>query len=118
MTDDRHQTDAIDELLAGARDADLPPGLMAQVLIDAETVAAARPAAPASRPWLAGLAGVLRDLGGWPSVAGLAAASAAGLAVGLAAPDMVLPPVSGGSDTVFEIVDLVPGYGIDSGWGE
>lgn len=118
MTDDRHETDAIDDLLSGARGTDLPPGLMARVLHDAETLAAARPAAPEPRPWFAGLAGVLRDLGGWPSVAGLAAASAAGLAVGLAAPDMVLPSVSGGSDTVFEIVDLMPGYGIDSAWGE
>ena len=91
---------------------------MARVLNDAETVAAARPAAPEPRRWFAGLAGVLRDLGGWPSVAGLAAASAAGLAVGLSAPDMVLLSPSAGSDAVFEIVDLVPGYGIDVAWGE
>ena len=81
MTDDRD--DALDALFAEARKAAPVPSddLMARILADAETEAAAREA-PAPRPrfWPS----LLESLGGWPSLAGLAAAAVTGLWIGSA----------------------------------
>jgi len=90
-----NERDEIDRLLeahfAAARQATPPEALLARVLADAE---AARPVAGGARSGLGGRpaapAGVFSRLraavGGWPALAGLAAATLAGLWIGVAAP--------------------------------
>lgn len=101
----------LDALFAEARsrDARPPAALVARVMADAE---AARPGR--GRQGLG--AALLRAIGGWPSAAGLAAASAAGFFLGLAAPEAVpvLRADPGGTalETTFELIDLAPGYGV------
>lgn len=100
-----HEDDGqrLDDLLSEARaradrGADRPPGaLLARVLADAE---AAAPRAPGA------LAGAfLRALGGWPAAAGLAAACAAGIVAGYAAPGAV-PLIAAD----YELIDLAPAW--------
>lgn len=88
----------LDLLLRAARrdEAALPADLAQRMQADAARVQneilgrAARPARPA-RP---GLWAVLRDaLGGWPGMAGLATACAAGVWIGLAPPAMLPDPL-------------------------
>ena len=106
MTDDR---DDIEDILAGARDANHPSDdLVARVLADAAAVQAAAPApARAAAGWrLAWPA-----LGGWLGAGGLAAAAAAGLFIGVAAPDRV-DSALGGQLSALGLVqtdDLLPG---------
>lgn len=85
-----------------------PDALVARILADAE--------AHRVQPGRAGgdrgaFEAVLRALGGWPAVAGLAAASMAGIWIGAAAPDLV--PQLPGAETapVYDLADLMPGYG-------
>lgn len=94
---------ALDALFAEARDRrSAPPAdLVARVLADAEAV---RPAG--RRPGI--LSAVLGALGGWPSAAGLAAASAAGLFIGYAAPEAL--PILGSSVAGYDLIDLAPDY--------
>ena len=84
MTDGRE--DWIDDLLADAARTKAAPddGLVARVLADAHRVQAEGwpQADPAPGFW----AQLTEVLGGWPSFGGLAAASAAGLWLGLAPP--------------------------------
>jgi GNAT superfamily N-acetyltransferase len=98
----------LDALFAEARREGPPAGLVARVLAEAE---AARPGR--RREGLG--AALLRAIGGWPSAAGLAAASAAGLLIGFAAPEAV-PFLSAGAtvaaDAGYELIDLAPGYGV------
>lgn len=94
----------LDAVFAAARaEEQRPPGaLLARVLADAEaTTAAARPV----RQRLG--AALLQALGGWPAAAGLAAACAAGVALGLAAPAAV--PFFG-TEAAYDLIDLAPGY--------
>ncbi|RVT86711.1 dihydroorotate dehydrogenase [Rhodobacteraceae bacterium CCMM004] len=85
---------------------------LARLAADAD---AACPAPPArrTRRILRGRLGVLvAAIGGWPAVAGLASAAVAGLWIGMAAPDLVLPPsVDGAAGAGFDLVDLMPGLG-------
>lgn len=108
----REKTDdsGLDALFAEARaqDARPPAALVSRVLADAD---AARP----GRRRAGFGAALLTAIGGWPSAAGLAAASAAGLLIGLAAPDAVpfLGTVATSTaDTTYDLIDLAPGYGV------
>ncbi len=94
----------LDALFAEARRERPPAALVARVLADAEAVR------PGRRERLG--AALLRAIGGWPSAAGLAAASVAGLLIGFAAPGAV--PFVGATTTAeagFELIDLAPHYG-------
>ncbi|MFO7922013.1 hypothetical protein DZD18_06330 [Rhodobacteraceae bacterium W635] len=106
MTDDR---DEIEDILAAARDANRPSDdLVARVLADAAAVQAAS-SAPAGRPARWRLA--WPALGGWLGAGGLAAAAAAGLFIGVAAPDRV-DSALGGQLSALGLVqtdDLLPG---------
>lgn len=85
--------------------------LMARILRDAEAQQPkAQPAAPhrARGGWLSG---VLRGLGGWPALTGLATATVAGVWIGYAAPSAVSTLASDiwPSDTTgYDVVDLIP----------
>jgi hypothetical protein len=112
----RGETGGLEPFFEAARQA--PPeaseALLARVMADADAVARTREAAalarPAARPGR--LRGLLESLGGWPALAGLTAASAAGLALGVAMPDTVTGLFqSGGAVEVFELSDLSPGLG-------
>jgi hypothetical protein len=101
----------LDALFAEARRERPPAALVARVLADAE---AARPGRRRERFGAA----ILRAIGGWPSAAGLAAASVAGLLIGFAAPGTV-PFVGGTSvtetaDTRYDLMDLAPDYGAEA----
>lgn len=78
----------IDEILAEARATPpaVPEGLMARVLADAAAETAAR--APAPKPARAA-SGLVAWFGGWPGLAGLSTAAAAGVFIGFAAPQGV-----------------------------
>ena len=84
---------ALDDLFAQVRAEEVPvrDALLDRIMLDADTVLAQmRPAAPAAasaatRP---GLGAMLLDaIGGWPSFSGLAAATVAGVWIGVAPPD-------------------------------
>jgi len=87
----RPNDDFLDDLLAHARKSESAPDddLVARVLADAEAVQAGFPGSPAagSPPGL--LARILDTLGGWPAVSGLAAATVAGVWIGVAPPASV-----------------------------
>ena len=107
----RENTDdsGLDALFAEARaqDARPPAALVSRVLADAE---AARP----GRRRVGLGAALLGAIGGWPSAAGLAAASAAGVLIGLSVPDAVpfLGTVATSTaDATYDLIDLAPGYG-------
>ena len=102
MTDDL-KDDGLEAFFAEARGRnDRPSGaLVARVLADAE----------AEQPARGGFAGFFRALGGWPSAAGLVAASAAGVLIGFNAPDAVLLFDAGATESAYDLTDLVPGYG-------
>lgn len=86
MTDPK--MDMLDDIFAQVRAVAPTPSddLVARVLADAET-ADQKVAAPAPRPGF--FAGLLEAVGGWPSVGGLVAATAAGIWVGVAPPASV-----------------------------
>lgn len=79
--------DMLDDLFAVARDVAPEPGdaLMARVLADAVPPAVAAPVAFRQGIW----ARVSEMLGGWPAISGLAAATVAGIWVGVAPPASV-----------------------------
>ncbi len=116
MADKRPLDDRdLDKLFAGAREAAPLPSdrLIARILADAEAqmgqpTQAAAPARPRGR-----LAALIAGIGGWPSAAGLATATVAGLAIGLSAPD-TLDTLSGGyfavSDGGYAVDELLPTY--------
>lgn len=99
---------ALTTALAAARADDAPsPDLLARVEADALRL---QPVPAVATPKTRSLGAILRAFGGWPVAAGLAVASAAGLAIGLSAPTLV--PGLGSGDSGYEISDLVPGYGL------
>jgi hypothetical protein len=103
MREDRDGDAVLEALFAEARTRrDRPPAaLVARVLADAE---AARPGGRR----LGRFAAIFGALGGWPTAAGLAAASVAGLFLGFAAPDAVgrLGPGASG----YDLIDFAPDY--------
>ena len=98
----------LEALLAEARRDRPPAALVARVLADAEAVR------PGRRREGFGTA-ILRAIGGWPSAAGLVAASAAGLLIGFAAPGTVpfvgTEAVTKLADATYDLIDLAPDYG-------
>ena len=93
MTTERDDTD-LEALFAEARRPIAPPDdLVARVLADADAIQAkgrVRAAPPAAATPRRGIfAGLIEALGGWPTASGVALAGVTGLAVGLAAPDLV-----------------------------
>lgn len=114
--------DELEAVFAAARGTETPSeDLVARVLADADAVQAealaARPGAPVPS---GGRAGWLSAIGGWLGAGGLATATAAGLVIGLAAPDSV-DSVLGGNLSSLGLVqtepllpgldDLLPGQG-------
>jgi hypothetical protein len=101
----------LEALFAEARRDRPPAALVARVLADAE---AARPGR--RREGLG--AAILRAIGGWPSAAGLASASAAGLLIGFAAPGAVpfvgAAAVTETADSSYDLIDLAPDYGAEA----
>lgn len=88
MNHDQDDMQALEEALhsAAARPPDVPQGLMARVLADAERAQRVDIAAPPSP----GLWAVVRsNLGGWQGLGGLVAATCAGFWIGISPPDMV-----------------------------
>lgn len=85
----------LDQLFAKARQTrpDLPDDLAVRIVTDAEKVRLDRlkPAASSRRSvW----ARMLDGIGGWQSMGGLAAASAAGVWIGFSAPDFLPDPAA------------------------
>lgn len=83
-TPDPDRIDALLEEMAAVRSPDPSPDLMARVLADAEAHLPPPGGVRAAVPWWRQ---VLADIGGWGAVGGLAAATVAGLAIGLGALD-------------------------------
>ena len=85
---------------------------LARLAADAAAVTAERGAPVVRSAPASPLRRMLEAIGGWPSVAGLATATAAGIWIGVAVPDLTTNFVPLSSETTaFELVDLVPGYG-------
>ncbi|OBY28390.1 hypothetical protein A9D60_11525 [Leisingera sp. JC1] len=94
MADTDKSLQELDGLFAEARSTPpvLPDHLSAAILADAARVQPEyQPAEPARQPLWRQLA---EALGGWPALGGLAAASAAGLWIGLAPPSFMPDPVA------------------------
>lgn len=100
---------------AGRADAPVPSSdLLARIMADAEGEAVAReqvrPVSRSRRGLLAALAAVI---GGWPALAGMATAAAAGVWIGAAQPE-ALTVLTGGvlstSASDFELEEIYPGY--------
>jgi hypothetical protein len=111
MADERKMEDA--EALDAAFDAlrvatpDPSDDLLARIAAEGEAL---RPTPPKRRQRGA-FSGLFDQIGGWPSLAGFAAASAAGLYIGIAAPDLLSLPQFGEA-TEYDLGDLMPGYGL------
>ncbi|WP_102107054.1 dihydroorotate dehydrogenase [Oceaniglobus roseus] len=118
----RIDDDTLEDFFAAARAAPVAVSddLVARILQDA---AAAQPWAPAPARAAPGpLARLVGALGGWPSLAGLAAAALAGVWIGTAQPVMIEDlgiGLSARSDTAaaegYDLADLMPGYDILAG---
>lgn len=90
---------------AARADAAVPSGaLLARIEAEALAVQTARPAVPRASVWR----GLVRALGGWPAMAGLAAATCAGLWIGFAPPPAVEAYWTG--EGAFSALDPVSGY--------
>jgi len=99
----------LEALLSEARamPARPPAALVARVLADAEGLRPGRRRAGFG-------AALLAAIGGWPSAAGLAAASAAGLLIGFSAPEAVPFLGTVTAETGYDLIDLAPGYGVQA----
>ncbi len=98
----------LDQLFAQARQTrpELPDDLAVRILTDAETVRLDRlkPAVQSRPVW----ARILDGIGGWQSMGGLVAASAAGVWIGLSAPEFLPDPATiiYPQETSFVVADL------------
>ena len=81
----------LDDLLGHARAREALPSddLIARVLADAATVQNAADRGPVPTPAKGAWANLMEAIGGWPALSGLAAATVAGIWVGVAPPAMV-----------------------------
>ncbi|WP_291729535.1 hypothetical protein [Leisingera sp. F5] len=97
MADTDKALQELDDLFAAARSEPpaLPDRLNAAILADAARAQAGfQAAAPAQAPRQPLWRQLIEALGGWPALGGLAAASAAGLWIGIAPPSFVPDPVA------------------------
>jgi hypothetical protein len=105
--------DELEQLFAAARGAEAPSeALMARVLADAAAVQAEARPAPVRAPSGGGtVSGWLSSIGGWFGAGGLAAATVAGLLIGVYAPDSVDSALGGSLSTLglVESQTLLPG---------
>jgi hypothetical protein len=105
-------------LAAGREPPKVGPDLSARMLADAAALAAARavpaPRAAARRPGLAGL--VAAVFGGWPAVAGMASAAAAGVWLGFSSPDLGDGYLAS-SDSGYTLGDFMPDLAALAGGG-
>lgn len=108
----------------GAQDLRLPEDLTARILADAEQAASGREAPPRAPRRRAGWGAFLASIGGIPALAGLAAATVAGIWIGVTPPDAVQNGMqafmgTASSEELFElyVVDSADGYGFDEGEG-
>ena len=112
--DDKRQEAALGAFFDAARDSapEASADLLARVLDGAEAeqarIAARRevPAPPRAGLW----ARIRQGLGGYPAVAGLAAAGVAGVWIGLALPEVLIDGVGGDY-----LVDVAPDLALDTG---
>jgi len=115
--DEPENTDPLKAFFDAGKAARPEPGdaLMARIMADADRVQAERAKAPAAvtapapvrRGWLERLA---QALGGWPAMTGLAAATVAGLWIGVSAPaglTGMAQDVIAGNDAAY-LIDLDP----------
>lgn len=81
--------DMLDDLFAQARSVNPVPSdaLLTRVIADADAAQPRRAAVSVARPGI--LARILEAIGGWPAASGLAAATVAGIWVGVAPPASV-----------------------------
>ena len=114
MTKDHDDIQALDDVFRAARAAPLEPSpeLLGRVLQDAEAVEVARNQAGSPRAYR--LRELFRALGGWPAMTGLAAATVAGIWIGLSPPAGLEAGLSA-PDAAY-IVDLAPGAVVDPAW--
>jgi hypothetical protein len=108
--------DMLDDLFAQARGQDVQPSdaLMARILADADDVQAAMRPKQAAAP--SGLWTQMLDaLGGWPAVSGLAAATVAGVWIGVAPPSSVqdLTATLVGDEVIVDL--FATGFAFDTG---
>jgi hypothetical protein len=123
MTDDDRQEARLETVFEEARKAHPEPSaeLMARVLADAEAAQVGFAAAPAPRPRSGYLRQFFEALGGWPAMAGLAAAGVAGLWLGVSPAVGVsdaLASYLGAGDTASYTVDVMPGAELGLAWDE
>ncbi|SLN56884.1 hypothetical protein PSA7680_02962 [Pseudoruegeria aquimaris] len=107
--------DELDLFFGAARAADAVPttDLLMRIAADADAEADARaaearaaaPRAPRRGVW----AGLLAAVGGWPALAGVMTASAAGFWIGFSAPEPFADGVSWLNDTAY-VSDYLPSY--------
>lgn len=96
---------------AANRDAGPGDDLMARVLADAAAVQAEAARAPMPEPARPGL---LQTLGGWITVSGLAAACAAGVAIGVSLPSAVSAGFDGSLGAILTGQEAVGFAGFDA----
>lgn len=114
MTERPATDDHLEQFFAADRAAppDASDALLTRVLADALAEQAVRAQASAAvQPGFGHrLVAVLRDLGGWPAVAGLVAATVAGLWIGISPPPALLDNAQGlwAADSTDYLVDIAP----------
>ena len=87
-----------------AEDVPLSEDLLDRIMMDADRVLAEAHAAPAPARAPLSLGGLIRDvIGGWPSFGGLAAATVAGLWIGISPPDVLIDLTTGYWGTTIEV---------------
>lgn len=109
------EDDFLAEFFAAGRDKPLEPSadFLGRILSDAEQVqagfASSETVVATSEGWFASMLGAI---GGWPSLAGLATATVAGLWIGFSSPTTVDGLASGylGVGETVELVDLFPDF--------
>ena len=118
MVENDTEDSILEAHFAAARrvDADLPAGLAARMLADADQVQAARQevgqegVTGATSRWRQ----LLALLGGWPAMGGLATACAAGVWLGIAPPDFLPDPVGLVVAEQSSSVNLLDSYSLSS----
>ena len=106
--------DPLDPFFEAARAQRPAPSddLLARVMADAEAAATARVPVEQVDSRTGVLVRLKEALGGWPGLAGLTAAAAAGVWIGVAVPDIGALSLPSWSDAEgYDLTDLLPGYG-------